>query len=107
MPYEAAKDPYSEFKGASITGAARKIEVVAPADAGPAGYYWKQLWAFVPADVAGGFATINVIGVDNLDAEITPLYVPPGLWPLPAAQVRAVMQAGTTAGITVYGLRDK
>lgn len=106
MAYDKTKDPYGEIPGTSITGAARRIEVITPNDAGPA-TYWKQLWVFVPPDVAGGVATINVIGVGNDDADIVPLKATPGLQPLPAAQIRCVRATGTTAGLTIYGLRDK
>ncbi|WGD31276.1 hypothetical protein AncyloWKF20_05480 [Ancylobacter sp. WKF20] len=105
MPYEPGKDPYANL-GASITSPGRMIEKITPADTDLAVYY-KAAWAFCPPDVAGGFGTVQLVGVDNADASPCAVKLLPGLQPLPPVQLRRVLSTGTTVGVEVYGIRDK
>lgn len=106
MPYDATKDPYAALSGASITAPGRRLVTITPADAELA-TYCKQLWCFCPPDVAGGVGTVRLVAAGDADNESVDVKVTPGLQPLPPVQVRRVMVTGTTAGLIIYGIRDK
>lgn len=105
MPYDKAKDPYADL-GASVTSPGRRLELITPADAELSVYY-KAAWAFCPPDVAGGVGTVQLVAVDNADGSPCPVKLLPGLQPLPPVHLRRVLSTGTTAGVEVYGIRDK
>lgn len=106
MPYQSERDPLSGL-ASSLSSPARRVTLVTPSDGADLDPYAKALWIYVPADVAGGIATVRVTAVGAADGESVDFYAPPGLMPLPPFQARRVWATGTTAGVRVYALTDR
>lgn len=104
MPYDPLRDPLAGMS-ASLTSPTRNLRLVTPSDTEDLLIYAKALWASVPAGTAA--ATVRVTPVGAADGTFVDIHLPPGLQPLPPAQVRRVWATGTTAGISVYALADR
>lgn len=106
MPYDPALDPMRGH-AASLSSPTRLLVAVTPSDAADLSPYAKALWVYVPADVAGGVASVRVTPVGAGDLETVDILAAAGLQPLPPCQVRKVWATGTTAGIHVYALCER
>lgn len=107
MPYEPSRDPM-HGRAASLASPTRLLVAVTPSDTEDLAPYAKALWAYVPADVEDGVATVRITPVGAGDEDSIEILVPSGLQPLPPCQVRRVWASGTTgAGVRIYALCDR
>jgi len=107
MPFDSTRDPL-HLHSPSASSPARCLRQVAVSDTLDLDPYAKSLWLYVPADVAGGVASVRLTPVGALsDLEAVTVLAQPGLQPLPPVQVRRVWATGTSAGVVLYALSDR
>ena len=107
MPFDPARDPL-HLHSPSASSPARCLRQVGVSDSLDLDPYAKSLWLHVPAEVAGGVASVRLTPVGAAsDLDTVTVLAQPGLQPLPPVQVRRVWATGTTDGVALYALSDR